>query len=562
MANFSGRGTRATFLSAHWRAATAAAAVLVLLTIGVSGVAAAAPAGSAGHGQKPRVLTVGTFEGKRGEFRSIQAAVDAASPGDWIVIAPGDYKERGDYTTHPPEWAPAAGVYIDKPDLHLLGLSRGGVIVDGTKSGPPCSASPADQDHGPAGPSGPWGRNGIEVFEASGVTIQNLTVCNFLSGQPGSGNQIWWNGGYGTSQVHLHSYHGSYLSATTTYFQKSDPAQATYGIFASHASGPGLIDHSYASNMNDSGFYVGACPDCNATLDRVHAENNPLGVSASNASGHLVIRNSEFDRNGTGIAANSEADGDLPAPQDGACPGGSGSCWVITHNYFHDNNNRDVPGNGLGLLGVGVLVAGGRNDTITGNLFARNGAWAAVLDFFFTGVQNGPADCTSGGGVWNNPYADSIGGGPTCFFTDFGSNVSGNVFVGNGFFGQPTNGDLADLSDFSAVGIPAPPPGHGNCWHGNIDPSGVTSWPAGLQQTSGNCATAGPGGSLTGPLVGQLFCNYLQLPPSNPLCGGAVYPQQDPSFSLLPLPPQQTMPDPCSALPRMIPWCTPGQSRT
>jgi hypothetical protein len=165
------------------------------------------------------------------------------------------------------------------------------------------------------------------VYEASGVTIQNLTVCNFLSGQRGSGNQIWWNGGYDTGQVHMHNYHGSYLSATTTCFQKSDPAQAAYGVFAANASGPGLIDHSYASNMNDSGFYVGACPDCNATLDHVHAENNPLGVSASNASGHLVIRNSEFDRNGTGIAANSEANGDLPAPQTAparAAPGRAG----------------------------------------------------------------------------------------------------------------------------------------------------------------------------------------------------------------------------------------------
>ena len=104
----------------------------------------------------------------------------------------------------------------------------------------------------------------------------DLTVCNFLSGQPGSGNQIWWNGGYGTAQDHLHSYYGSYLSATTTYFQENDPAQASYGIFASHASGPGLIDYSYASNMNDSGFYIGACPDCNATLDHVHGENGPL----------------------------------------------------------------------------------------------------------------------------------------------------------------------------------------------------------------------------------------------------------------------------------------------
>lgn len=36
------------------------------------------------------------------QFNSIQAAVDAARPGDWILIAPGDYHERGDYTTHRP----------------------------------------------------------------------------------------------------------------------------------------------------------------------------------------------------------------------------------------------------------------------------------------------------------------------------------------------------------------------------------------------------------------------------------------------------------------------------
>src|SRR5258708_9421524 len=143
----------------------------VLLGFGLGGVATAAPARG---GPKPRVWPVGTWHGKRGQFRSIQAAVDAAAPGDWIVIAPGDYKERGDYTTHRPVTAPAPGVWIDKPDLHLLGLSRGGVIVDGTKSRPPCSASPSDHDRGPVGPPGPWGPNSIEVHEASHVTIHNL----------------------------------------------------------------------------------------------------------------------------------------------------------------------------------------------------------------------------------------------------------------------------------------------------------------------------------------------------------------------------------------------------
>src|SRR5260221_11697103 len=164
----------------------AAATAAVVLGLGLS-----AAAGPARSGPKPRVWTVGTWQGKRGQFGSIQAAVDAASPGDWIVIAPGDYKERGDYTTHRPATAPGAGVWIDKPGLHLLGLSRGGVIVDGTRSGPPCSASPSDQDRGPAGPRRPWGRNGIEVYGGRGVTSATMTACSSLSAQTGRGTHAW-----------------------------------------------------------------------------------------------------------------------------------------------------------------------------------------------------------------------------------------------------------------------------------------------------------------------------------------------------------------------------------
>ena len=39
-----------------------------------------------------RVLRVGTFHGIRGQYTSIQTAVNAAAPGDWILVAPGDYK--------------------------------------------------------------------------------------------------------------------------------------------------------------------------------------------------------------------------------------------------------------------------------------------------------------------------------------------------------------------------------------------------------------------------------------------------------------------------------------
>src|SRR5438445_353218 len=39
-----------------------------------------------------RVLLVGTYHGIPGQFATIQAAVDAAKPNDWILIGPGDYK--------------------------------------------------------------------------------------------------------------------------------------------------------------------------------------------------------------------------------------------------------------------------------------------------------------------------------------------------------------------------------------------------------------------------------------------------------------------------------------
>jgi hypothetical protein len=49
------------------------------------------------HAAGPNVLRVGTFNSIPGSFTSIQAAVDAAQPGDWILVGPGDYHEGQDY---------------------------------------------------------------------------------------------------------------------------------------------------------------------------------------------------------------------------------------------------------------------------------------------------------------------------------------------------------------------------------------------------------------------------------------------------------------------------------
>ncbi len=171
-------------------------------------------------------------------YRTVQGAVDAARPGDWILIYPGVYHEKS------AQW-PTAGVWIDKPDLHIRGLDRNRVIIDGSNgtAAHPCPSAAAEQDFTP--------RDGIVVFKASRVTIQNLTVCDYLSGPSGHGNQIWWDGGDGSGTIGIGSFSGSYLTATSQFAPVSlgSPDLAQYGIFAGNSRGPGLITHSYASNM-------------------------------------------------------------------------------------------------------------------------------------------------------------------------------------------------------------------------------------------------------------------------------------------------------------------------
>jgi hypothetical protein len=49
-----------------------------------------AAAQSPGGWSSPKVLLAGTFDGKAGQYRTIQSAVNAARPGDWILVGPGD----------------------------------------------------------------------------------------------------------------------------------------------------------------------------------------------------------------------------------------------------------------------------------------------------------------------------------------------------------------------------------------------------------------------------------------------------------------------------------------
>ena len=64
---------------------------------------------------KHRVLRVGTFNGKKGQCKTIQEAVNAAAPGNWVLIGPGDYKETSSTKPEGAYGDDIAGASVGRP---------------------------------------------------------------------------------------------------------------------------------------------------------------------------------------------------------------------------------------------------------------------------------------------------------------------------------------------------------------------------------------------------------------------------------------------------------------
>jgi hypothetical protein len=412
-----------------------AAAVLALLA-----VAAPAPAGASAA---VHVVTHRPVAGPH--VGSIQAAVRAARPGDWILI------DRGVYTGQ---------VVIRKDRLHLRGLDRNRVVLDGRHR---------------------RGVNGIEVAKADGVSIENLTVRNFdrPSRDGEAGNQIWWNGGDGSGKIGMHGWHGAWLTAYDT------GLLGGYGLFASNAVS-GDWRHVYASGFNDSGLYVGACRDCRALIRDALAERNALGYSGTNAGGHLIIEHSVFRDNAFGVSPNSLNNDDQPPPQNGACNSGANRsplptfattaiarCTIIRDNVIENNNNLTTPFNSDSIApwGVGVELPGTYANLVRDNVIRGNENFGVL-------VFENP-----------NPFPPAAN---TIYFQG-----SGNAVIHNRLSGNGTRAGGADIGlEGGAFGTKQ---SVNNCFARNTF---ATSIPAAIEGTWGcrNATTPNGGTDLAGPL--------------------------------------------------------------
>jgi hypothetical protein len=155
----------------------------------------------------------------------------------------------------------------------------------------------------------------------------------------------------------------------------------------------------------------------------------------------------------------------------------------------------------------------------------------------------------SGGTVNFNtpaPYDQLYGPIVPCYFNSYGNRVENNVFWGNGFYGNETNGDLADAA------IPYPVD---NCFVGNIDLAGaVSSSPKNLQAH----AVAGQCGRPWNPYTTQEFTLVEQLGCASvaSLCIGLpplLYPVQM-QVAMFPIPHEPSTANPCIGVPANS-WC-------
>lgn len=248
-----------------------------------------------------------------GSFATIQQAVDAAEPGDLILVAPGTYHER---------------VAVSTPRITIRGEDRNTVILDG-------------EDRLV---------DGI-VVTADGVAVENLTVQRYRQNgvivNGSSGRELPDGDVYGSETTALVGYRISYVTAANN---------GLYGLYA-FASRDGLIEHSYASGSPDSGIYVGQCKPCNVLITDSIAELNAIGYYGTNASGGVYVIDSVFRSNRLGMTPNSQKM-ELLAPQVET---------VIAGNLVVDNDDPNAPPIARGFMGGGIAIGGG-----TSNLVLRN----------------------------------------------------------------------------------------------------------------------------------------------------------------------------------------------
>ncbi|MFC8535944.1 nitrous oxide reductase family maturation protein NosD [Streptomyces sp. NPDC057249] len=306
--------------------------------------------------------------------QSIQAAVDAARPGDTIVVRPGTYRES---------------VRISTPGLTLRGSGDDTVIM------PAAGRAAAGDDCAGAG-------NGICVLGTADDTVDGVTVRALrVTGFARSGLWASW-----TDRLSVRSV--------------TADANGVWGIAQQRSTRSDIRDSTARSN-GDAGIFVansvdeeGGATDTGGTRVRGNTlTDNRIGFTARRVR-NLSVRDNTFTANCSGVFVV----GDEGTPQAGALSVRSNR--ITGNNKFCAATDRLPAIQGSGIVLTGTESTEVRDNVIRDNVGATPLSGGVVLFKSFVGAKN-TDNTVSGNVVLGNRPADLAN-------RDTGT---GNRFTGN-----------------------------------------------------------------------------------------------------------------------------------